>query len=342
MCDFESKDFYKVLGVQKTATEKQIKKAYRKLAMEYHPDRNKDAAAADKFKKIASAYECLSDPQKRKQYDLCGGIPGGMQGMPFNMNMNMGGGMPAGVRFVNMNQGMGGGMAGMESMLSSIFGGMAGMSAKNGRSTSPFGGMGGSPFGGMGSSPFGGMGGSPFGGMGGGQWSSPFGSPQKQRQTMGLQPGTTVKIGGLKSANKYNGRQARVVKFSPENQRYTIRLQDGDTISVKRANLQQILEGVQISGIKSRSDLNGTRGRIVGFNHAEKRYVVQTASDNAGLRKENVILPPGTSVMVEGLKNASQWNNKEGRLGQYDQSNNRYVINMGTQKLKLRPCNIRA
>merc|ERR1719506_2414429 len=103
-------------------------------------------------------------------------------------------------------------------MLSSIFGGMAGMSAKNGRSTSPFGGMGGSPFGGMGgspfggmgSSPFGGMGGSPFGGMGGGQWSSPFGSPQKQRQTMGLQPGTTVKIGGLKSANKYNGRQARV------------------------------------------------------------------------------------------------------------------------------------
>ena len=332
MCDFESKDFYKVLGVQKAATEKQIKKAYRKLAMKYHPDRNKDKNAADKFKKIATAYECLSDPQKRKEYDLCGGIPGGMQGMPFNMNM--GGGMPAGVRFVNMNQGMGGGMAGMESMLSSIFGGMAGMSEKNERSASPFGGMGGSPFGGMG--------GSPFGGMGGGQWSSPFGSPKKQRQTMGLQPGTTVKIGGLKSTNKYNGRQARVVKFSPDNQRYTIRLQDGDTISVKRANLQQILEGVQISGIKSRSDLNGTRGRIVGFNHAEKRYVIQTACENAGLSKENVILPPGTSVLVEGLKNAPQWNNKEGKLGQYDQSSKRYVINMGTQKLRLRPCNIRA
>jgi len=341
MCDTTSNDFYKILGVDKTATEKQIKKAYRKLAMKYHPDRNKESDAADKFKKIASAYECLSDPQKRKQYDLCGGMPGNMpQGMPFNMNM--GGGMPAGVRFVNMS---GNGMAGMEGMLASIFGGMSGMGAKKGGS--PFGGMGRSPFGGMGGSPFGGMGGSPFGGMpfsdmgGGDRWNSPFGKTEPKR-TMGLQPGTTVTIDGLKSASKYNGLQARVVKFSPEQKRYTVQMQNDSTISVKRANLHQVVDGVSITGLKSRSDLNDTRGRVVGFNHTDNRYVVQTAFEKAGLKRENVILPPGTSVMVEGLKNAPRWNTQEGKLVQYDQQSDRYVVDMGTQKLRLRPSNIRA
>jgi len=328
-----SNDFYKTLGVEKTATEKQIKKAYRKLAMKYHPDRNKAKDAADKFKKIASAYECLSDPQKRKEYDFCGGMPGGMpQGMPFNMNM--GGGMPGGgVRFVNMsggNNGMGG-MAGMESMLASLFGGMPG-------------GFGGSPFGDMGGSPFGDMGGSPFGGsgMGGGQWSSPFGDASAKKQSMGLQPGTTVIIGGLKSAHKYNGQQACVVRFLPEQQRYTVRLANGSSISLKRTNLQQVVEGVQINGLKSRSDLNGTHARVVGFNHSKKRYVVQTASEQAGLKKENVIFPPGTRVMVEGLQNEPRWNNKEGKLGHFEQGSGRYVVDLGTRKLRLRPCNIRA
>merc|ERR1712025_860573 len=144
--------------------------------------------------------------------------------------------------------------------------------------------MGGSPFGGgMGGSPFGGM---PFSGMGGvgEQWGSPFGDTPAKKTSMGLQPGTTVTIGGLKSAPKYNGQQARVVRFLPEQQRYTVQLQNGSTVSVKRANLQQVVEGVQINGLRSRSDLNGTRARVVGFNHTEKRYVVQTGSEQAGLK----------------------------------------------------------
>ncbi|MCJ7833308.1 MAG: J domain-containing protein [Deltaproteobacteria bacterium] len=67
------KDYYKTLGVGKKATEEEIKKTYRKLAMKYHPDRNKgDKKAEEKFKEISEAYAVLSDKEKRKQYDTFG------------------------------------------------------------------------------------------------------------------------------------------------------------------------------------------------------------------------------------------------------------------------------
>ena len=68
-----SEDYYKLLGVQKNASNEDIKKAYRKLAMKYHPDHTKgDKAAEEKFKKISEAYAVLSDKEKRKEYDTFG------------------------------------------------------------------------------------------------------------------------------------------------------------------------------------------------------------------------------------------------------------------------------
>ncbi|GIX91620.1 dnaJ homolog subfamily B member 9 [Caerostris extrusa] len=69
------KDYYDVLGVDKKASSKEIKKAFRKLAMQYHPDKNKDPDAENRFREIAEAYEVLSDDQKRREYDQLGRSP---------------------------------------------------------------------------------------------------------------------------------------------------------------------------------------------------------------------------------------------------------------------------
>lgn len=85
------KDYYKILGISKTATVDDIKKAYRKLALKYHPDKNKTPEAEEKFKEVAEAYEVLSDQKKREIYDSFGeeglkGNAGGGQGGPGNQS----------------------------------------------------------------------------------------------------------------------------------------------------------------------------------------------------------------------------------------------------------------
>ncbi|KAJ2906828.1 hypothetical protein MKZ38_010326 [Zalerion maritima] len=124
----ERKDYYAILEVSKTATADDIKKAYRKKAIKFHPDKNPDdPEAAEKFKEISEAYETLSDPQKRSRYDagedlgdydmFGGGGGGGMGGMQVDPDMifNMmngsggfgGGGFSSGPGFSFTNQGSG-------------------------------------------------------------------------------------------------------------------------------------------------------------------------------------------------------------------------------------------
>ncbi len=101
----DNKNYYEILGVSKTASQDEIKSAYRKLAKQYHPDFHPgDAAAAEKFKEINEANAVLSDPDKRKQYDYeleHPGMSGGFGGNPFQ----------------------GGGFGGFEDIISSVFGG---------------------------------------------------------------------------------------------------------------------------------------------------------------------------------------------------------------------------
>src|SRR3954469_9337109 len=86
------KDFYEILGITKSADAAEIKKAYRKKAIEYHPDKNPgDKEAEEKFKLAAEAYEVLSDPQKKAKYDQFGhqafeGGGGGFHGGGMNMD----------------------------------------------------------------------------------------------------------------------------------------------------------------------------------------------------------------------------------------------------------------
>jgi molecular chaperone DnaJ len=71
-------EYYALLGITRTATEEQIRSAYRKLARQYHPDVNKDPGAAEKFKQITEAYEVLTDPERRQRYDMFGTGQGGL------------------------------------------------------------------------------------------------------------------------------------------------------------------------------------------------------------------------------------------------------------------------
>ncbi|WP_323959398.1 DnaJ domain-containing protein [Arthrobacter sp. JZ12] len=106
--DWVDKDFYKILGVPKDASDADIKKAYRKLARKFHPDQNHNDAAAEKqFKDISEAYSVLSDPEERQQYDAIRA-------------------MGSGARFTAGGPGGPGGAAGFEDIFGNLFGQTAG------------------------------------------------------------------------------------------------------------------------------------------------------------------------------------------------------------------------
>jgi len=128
------KDYYKILGVSKSASPAEVKKAYRTLAMQYHPDHNKDDKSAEaKFKEISEAYAVLSDPEKKKQYDMFGAE--GFQSRFTQEDIFRG----ADFSSIFKEFGFGGGGRG-QNIFSQIFGGMGGTGQHHYGGRSPFGG----------------------------------------------------------------------------------------------------------------------------------------------------------------------------------------------------------
>lgn len=119
MFDLNYKDYYKILGVNRSAAADEIKKAYRRLAREFHPDKNANKGAEDRFKEINEANEVLSDPEKRRAYDALGANwkHGGGFTPPPGWNGGFGGARGAGP---------GGGQGGFSDFFSTMFGGGAG------------------------------------------------------------------------------------------------------------------------------------------------------------------------------------------------------------------------
>ncbi len=130
--DFIEKDYYKALGVPKDASAVEIKKAYRKLARQYHPDANKgDAKSEEKFKEISEAYDVLSDDKRRKEYDdartlfgsggfrVPGGAGGGQGGFPFDLGDLFGNARTGGTGTAGGAAGAGG----LGDILGGLFGG---------------------------------------------------------------------------------------------------------------------------------------------------------------------------------------------------------------------------
>lgn len=121
------RDYYDILGVQRNATKDEIKNEYRKLALKYHPDRNKEPGAEERFKEVSEAYAILSDDEKRAQYDRFGhaGIDSRYSAEDIFR----------GVDFDEIFRDMGFGFGGFESIFDTFFGG--GRRARSPQRTGP-------------------------------------------------------------------------------------------------------------------------------------------------------------------------------------------------------------
>lgn len=315
VADLNSDDYYKMLGVPHGASDNDIKKAFRKLAMKWHPDKHATASDADKamveamFKRITEANDVLSDSAKRKAYDHFGKEgarnvdAAAAAGMP--ACFSYAGGVPGGttLHFGGNGDRMCGGGGGMDQaaathFFSQLFDGGMGGDADGGGGLN-FGGMGGCGIrggnGGMGGFNFGGASGgtnefdlgSLFGGLAGGgmpkRGRMGFGGiPQAQRRRTEpmafdvLAEGTQVTIAGLSQRPDLNGMVGMVLGVDRASGRYIVQKWDGsDTISLKPDNVVQLVDGVRLANLMSQPQLNGQSGAVVGFDGQSQRFAVQ-------------------------------------------------------------------
>jgi len=337
--DITSDDYYKLLGVDRGATENEIAKAYKKLALKYHPDKNPDNKdeAAENFKVISEAYEILHDADKRRTYDQFG-----KQGLGQG-----GGGSGGGVSFQHADE-IFKAFFGGEDPFSRIFGdddrsgGFGGFGGRGGGPRVMFrGGMpGGSGMGGMGGMPpgmgglFGGMNGFP-GMMGGGMGGMPGkGGGRGSRAPAPTPPhamsnGTAVVVRDLAKAQEHNDKIGKITGWDQTKGRYEVEVEGETTLSLRPSNLTQQVS-VTLTGIESQPDLNGQAANI--FNFQGGRYMVRLKTrlangrDVVGLQPGNVILPSGTRVVVQGLSN-EQFNGLMGQITEVDREALKYTVN---------------
>lgn len=335
--DIKSDDYYKILGVDRSASDADIAKAYKKLALKYHPDKNPDdkEKAEENFKIITQAYEVLHDAQKRKTYDQFGkdALKGG------------GGGPGGGVSFQQADQ-----------IFKAFFGDNDPFSMFFGDDDRPSGGLGGRPKvmfrgpggmgmpGGSGMNAFdlgglmggmGGMGGFPgMPGMGKGMPSMSKGSgkgekPSAQSPPYAMTPGTEVIVRDLAKAPEHNGKIGKIASWDSEKGRYQVEL-DGETLSLKPTNLTQMCS-VKINGIESQPELNGQNGTVLSYQSELGRYTVRlrqkmkNGREAIALQPSNCVLSKGTRVVLTGLSN-EKFNGQMAAIEEVDESIGRYSV----------------
>lgn len=330
--NLNSDDYYAVLGCNRSATDAELKKAYRKLAVKWHPDKNPDnEQATENFQKISEAFATLKDKKKRQLYDQYGKqgadaadqMPEGGAGMPgggFPGGMHFGGGMPggmggAGVHHMSQDQ--------AAQMFSDLFGG-----------SDPFGGMfGASMGGGMGGGggmpggmrfQTGGMPGVSMGGMSSGmpggmdQFSSMFGGMPMGGMSMG---GLNGMPGGSQSSS------SAATATSPPS--YDT-IPNGTVVSLK--------------GLVSKPERNGDRGIIRHFDRLKGRYVVvlEDSDENESMSVKASNLLQHVHVRIHDIIGQPELNGKSGTILTWIPSKERYNIHVSALKkvVSLKPANV--
>ncbi len=310
MANLNSNDYYKVLGVSKNASENDIKKAYKKLAIKYHPDKNQNNKedAEEKFKKISEAYSVLSDKNKKQQYDQFGKVDFGGNGM--------GGGVPG----FNMSNDQ------AQQIFSAFFGGRDPFSMffDDNLDMGNMGGFGRGPNIFVGSN---------IGGF------NNFRKPNIPKNNT-IKSGINIIIKDLINSPHQNNKMGVVERFISDKKRYIVQLQDGTKISLKHQNLQQILE-VTIHDIKKIPSLNGKNGKLIGYNSDKNKYKVIIDDKLILLRAANIILQNDACVEIKNIVTQPLLNGKKGRVIDYDRLSNKYIINIeGNRNIKIKPQNL--
>jgi curved DNA-binding protein CbpA len=358
--NLNSSDYYEILGCDRSADEAALKKAYRKLAVKWHPDKNPDnEQATQNFQKISEAYATLSDKKKRQLYDQYGAEGANMSDQmpdgagPFPAGGGFGG-FPAaaagsGARMHHMSPGD------AEAFFSHFFGhedpfgGSFGGPRGGGGGGSPFiniqtngmpRGGGPDPFSMMfgGSMPGMSMGGMPGMSMGGMPGMGGFPDMQQQQRTQSydsIPRNTVVSLKGLRSKPERNGDRGVIQQYNQQNGRYLVQLEDSDEVmAVKPANLLQHVH-VRIYGLEAKPELNGKTGTIIAWNPNSERYsiYVMAVSKAVSLKPQNVILDEGTVGQIFGLLSKPDLNGKWGTIKEWDRSANRYNVQLSHDKI---------
>jgi len=333
--DVRSDDHYKVLGLDRAASEADIAKAYKRLALKHHPDKHPDpeakARAEETFKRISEAYSVLSDAEKRKAYDLFG-----------KDGPQAGGAASPGPGFSGFAGGGDGGNLSREQadeIFRTLFGGSvpAGSAGSGGLGRSSF------VFTSNGHN-FGGA--APMDvdsdvGMGGGflpmdmdslfagAFGAGFGAPSRRQSFVppyALPSGTAVVIRDLAGAAKHNGKSGRVLNFDGGRTRYDVSIEGGHTLSVKPQHLTQQCE-VEVAGLTAKPELNGKVGSIVSYDSKTGRYMVllQSPPTAIALQRKNCILHEGARGVLAGLAKGC-YNGQMVRIVGVDRAAGRYAV----------------
>lgn len=340
--DVSSNDYYQVLGVERMASEAELTKAYKKLALKYHPDKNPDSheKSEEDFKRVNEAYEVLRNPEKRRVYDQVGkeGLQGGAGAGagPFGG----GGGMPGGGMTAEQAEELfravfGGGLGGAGGdPFAGLLGGLGGGAAPGGGRLPPgtrvvfsSGGPRGEDAFGAGpdlSSVFGG-----FGGMAG--YPSASRAPRQRRPEPPyvVPRGTPVLVTGLLKAPEHNGQQGRVEGWDESRGRYQVRLEkQGDmgeetVLSLRPQNITQLLR-VEVVGLESKPELNGRKGEIFNYD-GRYRVLVDSPALALGLQPGNCLLEAGSRVILGSLA-SSDFNGQMAQIVEVDREAARYVV----------------
>jgi len=325
--DLRSDDYYRVLGVDRGASEKDIAKAYKVLALKHHPDKNPDdkEAAEEKFKTITEAYEVLRDSDKRATYDQFG-----KQGA----DCQAGGGAYDRKQWASAGEGgtsapfqMHGADAQDIHNLFNLLSGGGGFAFQQAPGST------GMQFSSMPEGDFFGMPGGFFG-----KGATGLGSASNRATVpeYALPIGTSVIIHGLSTAPEHNGKMGRVRGFDPAKSRYEVGLGEESCLSLKARNLTQQCK-VVLRGIESKPALNGQQGTILGYDDDTCRYRVMLegsaadGKDVLGLEPGKVMLKKGTCVTLRNLS-AHTFNGLMARITEVDSDALRYTVRCQTGK----------